>query len=536
MAGNRNGIESWMQGLEISRDPVLSAKGKAPEGSSGYHPFSALAEEPFHHKNTPKEDASNTLGSAAGGASQILTPSPFEPFDLTVGEQSEEGLEFCPFKLIRSYPFMFVNKANQDTVGSFFKQTLLESHVWDFFYLLDPGPKSRDPLLLVPSVQFEQYLDMASSELRIKLSIPRGKAREKFFVQFGDDNTPLPRFLGSVSNIDSFESLKLQISNLPKDNLTRLTSSALHNYRDKIDKVYDSFKSAKSKRDAEAARLKRVERQKGYSRMVKRVQRYLGLRGRRHYRSTSNIPPAGWNVDMEVPFATNGSVRFVCVDIEAWERQPNVITEVGLAVLDTYETMDVPPGKDGRNWFQLVESYHFRIKEYSHMVNHEFVQGCPNSFDFGTSEFVSLRQIDRVIGEIIGDNEYEHQRPVIIVGHDVIQDLKHLKKLKYNVWRVPQISDEVDTQSMFRRFEQSPNGRGLATVCDALGISGRNFHNAGNDATYTMYAMISTAIKQIVGGPEKRKENGVDESNDDLWSDGEMDDGGSPLRSPEVFL
>ncbi|KAI0002824.1 hypothetical protein F4779DRAFT_634931 [Xylariaceae sp. FL0662B] len=408
-----------------------------------------------------------------------------------MGEQCDEDLDFCPYKLIRSFPFM---------------ETLLEN-TWDFLYLLDPGPRSRDPLLLVPSIQFEQYLNYASVQLNMKLSIPRGGTREKFFVRFGDDDTPLPRYLGRPDSTGALEYLKLQISKLPKDNLTRLTRSVLHNYMEKMDDVYGSFLSAKSKKDLEAAKIKRIERQKRYGRMVKRVQRYLGLRGQRAYPSTLRIPLTGWNVDMEVPFRTQGSVRFVCVDIEAWERHPNVITEVGLAILDTDDTMNVPPGRDGHNWFQLIESYHFRISEHSDKVNHRFVKGCPTLFNFGTTEFVSLRNINRVIGKIIGDHESEDRRPVILVGHDIGQDLKYLQKLDYNVWRVQQILDEVDTKSMFQRFEQSSNGRGLANVCSDLGIPGQNFHNAGNDATYTLRAMIATAVKHMVEGPREGTEN-----------------------------
>ena len=91
----------------------------------------------------------------------------------------------------------------------------------------------------------------------------------------------------------------------------------------------------------------------------------------------------GWNVEKLAPFINNSSVRFTCVDVEAYERNSDVITEGGIAVLDTEDIMDVPPGVDGANWFAKIETFHLRVSEYAYITNHEFVHGCPDSFNFG---------------------------------------------------------------------------------------------------------------------------------------------------------
>jgi len=120
------------------------------------------------------------------------------------------------------------------------------------------------------------------------------------------------------------------------------------------------------------------------------------------------------------------------------------------------------------------------------------------------SEIVSLKNIDKVVGRIIGDRESEDTRPVILVGHDIAQDLKYLKMIGYNHWHVPHIVDEVDTKDMHQRMNRSFNGRGLSGVCSELGIDGRNYHNAGNDAVYTLQAMIAMAIKHTAKGSDKK--------------------------------
>ena len=115
---------------------------------------------------------------------------------------------------------------------------------------------------------------------------------------------------------------------------------------------------------------------------------------------------------------------------------------------------------------------------------------------------IPLRDLARRIGSIIGDSASEDNRPVILVGHGVGQDMTYLKKIGYNIWRAPQFFDEVDTQSMFRRLYRSVNGRGLESICRILEHPGCDFHNAGNDAYYTLQCMVVMAMRQMLSPPD----------------------------------
>ncbi|KAI0191506.1 hypothetical protein EV127DRAFT_480447 [Xylaria flabelliformis] len=452
---------------------------------------------------------------------------PFAPLTLAFGDVSEKGSVFVPFKLVQAYPRMYVGKTNQGPAIEYFKETLFKGRVWDFFCLGDPTQK-RNPLLLVPTVQFEKYLHIANHELDMQLAIPRGGAGQRFTLIFGNFDTPRPRFLGRVNSASALEALKGRTHELPADGLRHLTPACYRTYLDNIDEIYDSIKARDKKRKEEMARQKRMQRQKDSGRMLKRVQKYLGLRRATSHVSSNSSAVTSWDVSKIVPFKARESVRFVSVDVEAYERDTRVVTEIGLAVLDTDDIVNVQPGKRGENWFPLVQAYHFRVKERSYIVNSEFVQGCPEAFDFGKSEMVPLKDIKKAVGKILGDHESEDRRPVIIVGHDIGQDLNYLLRIGYNPWRVSHIVDEVDTKTLFQRIQRSPNGRGLATMCAELGIPGCHYHNGGNDAVYTLRAMITIAIKRTVEGLEGKEEisTSVDE-----WSDGDMDDGGRPERS-----
>ncbi|KAI0844978.1 hypothetical protein F5Y00DRAFT_273457 [Daldinia vernicosa] len=432
---------------------------------------------------------------------------------MTMGDQSLKGQKFCPWKLVQSYPYLFASQKNQEEALKLYTSILFENRIWDFFCLLDPGKTGRNPLLLVPSAQFLEILKHVNSHLTLQLDIPKGKAGKNFFATFGDSDTPLPRFLGRASTSAAVDELKLRIHRLPMDDLAHLSATALQNYRVKVDKLYKSLKSVNKKAKAKASTIQRnIERQKSYGRMTKRAQRYLGLRGRPGYPPSLDVTATDWNVDMPVPFKAESSIRFVSVDIEAWEDSLNVITEVGLAILDTQDTISIPPCKDGRGWFPLIKSHHFIIEEHKHRINYKYVHGCPGRFNFGDSEFVSEDEIGKVIGKIIGDNESPDQRPVIMVGHQGSQDLAYLKKLGYNIWQVPQFIDEMDTRSMFQHLERNSKGRGLKNLCESLGMLCRNFHNAGNDATYTLRAMISIAVRQMTNSSGGQRGGNSNES------------------------
>jgi hypothetical protein len=161
------------------------------------------------------------------------------------------------------------------------------------FYMHDPYSR-REPLILVPTVQFEQFLSTANANLHTHLCIPGGANEEKFIV--ARFNAPFPRFAGRVSDEAAYKSLKDTLIGAPWDDLLKLDKKSLNDFKEQMDRVYDSFKSSKSKskKNPEIQRMKQVLKQKDWGRITKRVQRYLGLRQRSAYekmsRGIGNIP------------------------------------------------------------------------------------------------------------------------------------------------------------------------------------------------------------------------------------------------------
>jgi DNA polymerase III alpha subunit (gram-positive type) len=89
------------------------------------------------------------------------------------------------------------------------------------------------------------------------------------------------------------------------------------------------------------------------------------------------------------------------------------------------------------------------------------------------------------------------QRNIIFVGHDIASDIAFLQKAGYNVYNLANLQEFADTADMHRYLKRLESPRNLACVLSELGLIGWNLHNAGNDAVYTLQAMIGLAIEHL---------------------------------------
>jgi hypothetical protein len=226
--------------------------------------------------------------------------------------------------------------------------------------------------------------------------------------------------------------------------------------------------------------------------------------------------PGAVDPSVPAPFTFDRSVVFVCVDVESYEKAHDKITEVGVATLDTRDLEGVAPGKDGDNWRPKIRARHFRIEQYKHLVNRDFVHGCPDSFDFGTSEFVRLEEAaakvstcfkppfralpqegaeDSFVALIEGINLGE-QRNIIFLGHDTNSDIRYLTNLGFNPLDLPNLLETQDTATMYRVWRREPQPTSLGKILYDFDIPGFNLHNAGNDAVFTVQSMLAICVRE----------------------------------------
>lgn len=106
-------------------------------------------------------------------------------------------------------------------------------------------------------------------------------------------------------------------------------------------------------------------------------------------------------------------------------------------------------------------------------------------------------------------------RKLLLVGHDVGADIKYLSEVGVGLLELPNLIGQLDSQMLHQYWRDLPNGRGLSGVLADLCIGSKNLHNAGNDAVFTLQAVISVAIESI---RQIRVEEAGEEYTPALWT------------------
>jgi hypothetical protein len=209
---------------------------------------------------------------------------------------------------------------------------------------------------------------------------------------------------------------------------------------------------------------------------------------------------------------------FVCIDVEAYERSNKIITEIGVATLDTRDLVDVAPGTAGMNWQQKIRARHFRIKENIAYRNGDFVADAADRFEFGDSELISIKDAPAVIASCFkhpfskADEEGaeapedEEKRNIIFVAHDVNSDLQFLRQVGYDPLNLSNLLETLDTASLYRAHTRDPNAKSVGNILYDFDFTSWNLHNAGNDAVYTMWIMLATCVCEAYGRGKSERE------------------------------
>ncbi len=94
-------------------------------------------------------------------------------------------------------------------------------------------------------------------------------------------------------------------------------------------------------------------------------------------------------------------------------------------------------------------------------------------------------------------DENEPKRKIIFVGHSVGADINYLKSMGYDIHNLSNLLEVVDTAVMWQYLKRELSPRSLASILAEIDIRGWNLHNAGNDAVYTLEAMVGIAIQHL---------------------------------------
>ena len=334
------------------------------------------------------------------------------------------------------------------------------------------------------------------------------------FTHTQENLTPPPVEMTSLtSNVDVMNDIVLTDANNPASNHDGDDGPGNKALLEDIHRK-DKAKQVKS----EGSKSKISLGQKLWRQQLKRAQRYLGLCATQNPLAEADgtnaskideslITTSASKEDSPVPnhdtLGTrpgnlNSRTMFLSVDVEAYEFDQKRITEIGISTLETVDLFGIPPGVNGKNWAAKVQSRHFRIQEYAHLVNKKHVKGCPDKFEFGKSEFIPLKDVKSTLERCFLPSDSplglypDGTCKVVLVAHNASADIKYLTDIGFNV--TEKISDCIDTSDLYRVVRRQAREFGLSTLMLRYGISGDHLHNAGNDASYTLRALIAIAV------------------------------------------
>jgi hypothetical protein len=167
-------------------------------------------------------------------------------------------------------------------------------HTNSRFYIHPPNLLGRKAVILIPSWQFQHFLDAISERLEIEVKMPENATEMGLIVEFPKDGTPRPRYLGHTTDREMADGLKQAIPSLkwrPKgesNTSCEPTEQSLVAFNKKMELLLESEKTKKRAATKEKRMHKRIAKQQDWNHSIKRVQRYLGIRERLHGQHTDS--------------------------------------------------------------------------------------------------------------------------------------------------------------------------------------------------------------------------------------------------------
>lgn len=170
----------------------------------------------------------------------------------------------------------------------------------------------------------------------------------------------------------------------------------------------------------------------------------------------------------------------VSIDIEAFERNPSKVTEVGVAIYD--------PEAQQLLLQPTIKTLHIIIRENKLMINTRFVPNKKFEFNGGCSYELLMIQLRQFLTKLF--NHYLVDCRGSLVGHNVDGDIKWIRGMGVK-FDNPSV---VDTMRIFG-YSRS-KGATLRGILRTMGIPHANLHNAANDAYYTLLASFALCDPQ----------------------------------------
>ncbi|KAF5000733.1 hypothetical protein FGRMN_1574 [Fusarium graminum] len=187
-------------------------------------------------------------------------------------------------------------------------------------------------------------------------------------------------------------------------------------------------------------------------------------------------------------------VRFICIDTDKVERLPQVLEgewkrrvtsfQLGVAILDTRDIRDfIVGGVDVPNPSEIISTYQFSVQ--ADPPEHE-------EFLFGKTQSISLSDLRAKFVE------WQTGRDVIGIAYSSRNDMIILKDFNISL----NSTFSIDLCQATYLIVQEPTAPTLGLLLHRLRIRSKSLHAPGNDAHFTMRALLGLAALDVARGLE----------------------------------
>ncbi|OGM41025.1 hypothetical protein ABOM_010301 [Aspergillus bombycis] len=469
---------------------------------------SAISDE--KHENA-REEGSESVTPIPGSSTQTIPVDTIPSPSLEGSDVPHDGT-FSPLVTISRYAYKYVKgPLSQQLASEFFDGGKFWNRCWDLYYIKLPPLTGPRHLLLVPTAQVRAFFQEIDRALQCNFTL----SDEGLVLPFQREGFPQPVFIGRSTCRETKDRLESQI---PISSEAPRSSSGMDEqfiaFEQMVEAAWETTRN--KKKPSKVKQQQRLQNQRRLVEDLRRAQSYLGLCSSEaddliddvaweEKKAQEPMPETHWPLDMDkpAPFPFWMEPVFISIDVESNEHYHKQITEVGISTLDTLDLVGMSPAEDGAHWRTKIKSRHLRVEEYAHHVNQHFVAGCPGNFNFGTSEWVSAKDLGATVQDafqISSSSSPTHApRHLILVGHAISSDIQYLRQIGIRTERKPGgtagFIGTVDTAEFFRIIRGEPTTRKLADILQEFHMTGWHLHNAGNDARYTMEVMLCMILE-----------------------------------------
>lgn len=178
----------------------------------------------------------------------------------------------------------------------------------------------------------------------------------------------------------------------------------------------------------------------------------------------------------------------ICVDLEAFEFNTKIVTEVGISIYD--------PVKEATSLFPSIVNIHIILEETKHLRNGSFVHDHKDNFLGGNSlmlkQSVAVDFIQTLFNYYFKDRK-EMGYETAFVAHNGSGDIRWLNQLGV---QTPEKFKLLDTQNI-HAASHGQNGNSLGALLKRCHVPHSFLHNAGNDAYFTLVALLKITDPQF---------------------------------------